>query len=149
MLLARLTRLRFGRSLLALAVALFMAGQAHLYMQFLRVGRGQPTAGLQYMIGHTPSKSLRLESNQDFRAIMELSYYAPRVLKDRDLSYITFQNQGKFPADWYIVHSEGFDAPGPAVLQLPGQPAWYRAAYFGASELSGQAWTIYGHQPTK
>jgi hypothetical protein len=146
MLLARLVRARMGRVVLTAVLALFAVGQAYLYAQFLRVGRGQLTAGLQYMIVHTPT-SLRVASNQDFRAIMELSYFAPRVLKDRELSYVTQQNQARIPADWYIVHGEGYDPPGPTSLQLPGQPTWYRVAYFGASELSGQAWTIYSHQP--
>jgi hypothetical protein len=147
MLLARLVRARMGRVVLTAVLALFAVGQAYLYAQFLRVGRGQLTAGLQYMIVHTPPTSLRVASNQDFRAIMELSYFAPRVLKDRELSYVTQQNQARIPADWYIVHGEGYDPPGPTSLQLPGQPTWYRVAYFGASELSGQAWTIYSHQP--
>jgi hypothetical protein len=146
MLLARLVRARMGREALAVVLALFAAGQAYLYAQFLRVGRGQLTAGLQYMMARTPSTDLRVASNQDFRAIMELSYFAPRVLKDRELSYVTVQNQGRIPADWYILHGEGYDPPGPASLHLPEQPAWYRVAYFGASELSGQAWTIYSHQ---
>jgi hypothetical protein len=136
-----------GRVVLTAVLALFAVGQAYLYAQFLRVGRGQLTAGLQYMIAHTPPTFLRVASNQDFRAIMELSYFAPRVLKDRELSYVTLQNQARIPADWYIVHGEGYDPPGPTSLQLPGQPTWYRVAYFGASELSGQAWTIYSHQP--
>jgi hypothetical protein len=147
MLLARLVRARMGREALAVVLALFAAGQAYLYTEFLRVGRGQLTAGLQYMFARTPSPELGVASNQDFRAIMELSYFAPRVLKDRELSYVTQQNQGRIPADWYILHGEGYDPPGPASLHLPEQPAWYRVAYFGASELSGQAWTIYNHQP--
>ena len=147
MLLARLVQAPMGRGVLAVVLALFVAGQAYLYAKFLRVGRGQLTAGLQYIIAHPPSSPLRVASNQDFRSIMELTYYAPRVLRDRELSYVTRQNQGSFPADWYIIHGEGYDPPGPAALHVPDQPTWYRVAYFGASELSGQAWTIYSHQP--
>src|SRR5207245_1672679 len=147
MLLAQLVGARMGRMALTAVLALFALGQARLYAQFLQVGRGQPTEGLQFMMAHTKSKALRVASNQDFRAIMELSYFAPRVLKDRKLAYVTLQNQERYPADWYIVHGAGYDPPGPASLQSPKQPAWYRVAYFGASELSGQAWTIYSHQP--
>jgi hypothetical protein len=147
MLLAPLVKGRIGRGVLIVILALFLAGQAYLYEQFLRVGRGQFTAGLQYMIAHTPSPLLRVASNSDFRSAMELDYYAPRVLGNRQLSYITTQNQGWIAADWYIFHGEGYDPPGPAALQAPNRPPWYRVAYFGASELSGQAWTIYSHQP--
>ena len=147
MLLARLLEVRAGRSVLTVVLALFVAGQAYLYLHFLRVGRGQISAGLQYMIAHTPSPAIRVASNQDFRALTELNYFAPRLLGDRQLAYVTLENQAKFPADWYIFHGEGYDPPGPAVLYNQKQSAWYRAAYFGSSDLSGQAWTIYSHQP--
>lgn len=147
MLLARLLEVRAGRSVLTVMLALFVAGQAYLYLRFLRVGRGQISAGLQYMIAHTPSPAIRVASNQDFRALTELNYFAPRLLGDRQLAYVTLENQAKFLADWYIFHGEGYDPPAPALLYNQNQPAWYRAAYFGCSELSGQAWTIYSHQP--
>jgi hypothetical protein len=147
MLLARLLELRAGRPVLTVVLALFVVGQAYLYLRFLRVGRGQISAGLQYMIAHTPSPAIRVASNQDFRALTELNYFAPRLLGDRQLAYVTLENQAKFPADWYIFHGEGYDPPGPALLYNQNQPAWYRTAYFGSSELSGQAWTIYSHQP--
>jgi uncharacterized membrane protein len=147
MLLARLLELRAGRPVLTVVLALFVVGQAYLYLRFLRVGRGQISAGLQYMIAHTPSPAIRVASNQDFRALTELNYFAPRLLGDRQLAYVTLENQAKFPADWYIFHGEGYDPPGPAVLYNQKQSAWYRAAYFGSSDLSGQAWTIYSHQP--
>jgi uncharacterized membrane protein len=147
MLLARLLEVRAGRSVLTVVLALFVAGQAYLYLHFLRVGRGQISAGLQYMIAHTPSPTIRVASNQDFRALTELNYFAPRLLGDRQLAYVTLENQAKFPADWYIFHGEGYDPPGPAHLYNQNQTVWYRAAYFGSSELSGQAWTIYSHQP--
>jgi hypothetical protein len=147
MLLARLVKERIGQGVLAVTLALFLAGQAYLYAQFLRVGRGQFTAGLQYMVAHTPSPVLRVASNSDFRSATELNYYTPQVLENQQLSYVLRQDQGWFPADWYILHGEGYDPPGPAALHLPNQPPWYRVAYFGAAELSGQAWTIYSHQP--
>jgi hypothetical protein len=147
MLLARLVLAPRGRGILAAALALFVWGQAHLYAEFLRVGRGQFTAGLQYIMAHTPSGPLRMESNQDFRSIMELRYYAPRVVDKGELLYVPQQRQGTIPVDWFLFHGEGYDPPGPTELKLPHQPTWYRAAYFGASELSGQAWTIYSHTP--
>jgi hypothetical protein len=149
MLLARLVEARTGRAVPAVVLALFVAGQGYLYAQFLRVGRGEFTAGLQYIIAHTPSPPLRMASNQDFRMIMELNYFAPRVLGHQELLYVTRQKQESFPADWYIFHGEGYDPPGPTELTVAQQPKWYRVAYFGASELSGQAWTIYSHQPAQ
>jgi len=147
MLLAKLSRTPAWRIALAAVLALFLAGQAHLYVKFLQVGRGQFTAALQYMMARTPQPRIVVASNQDFRSSVELAYFAPRVLHNHQLLYLTRDNHASFQPDWYILHQEGDQAPGPSTLSVPGQPTWYRAAYFGASELSGQAWTIYSHQP--
>jgi hypothetical protein len=146
-LLAQLARTRTGRMALAAVLALFLAGQTNLYANFLQVGRGQFTAALQYMMKHTPSPRVSVASNQDFRSTVELAYYAPRVLGNQQLLYVPLESRASTQPDWYILHEEGYETPGPLVLIAPGQPTWYRVAYFGASELSGQAWTIYGHQP--
>lgn len=149
MLLARLASAQKGRIALVAVLALFLAGQVHLYKQFLQVGRGQFTAALQYMIAHTQSSQLKLASDQDFRSNVELAYFAPRVLRNRQLLYVTRDSRTSIDPDWYIVHKEGYEPSGPAVLNAPDQPTWYRVAYFGASELSGQAWTIYSRQPVR
>ena len=57
MLLARLITMQRGRIAVVAVLALFLAGQTHLYTQFLQVGRGQFTAALQYMIAHTSRRS--------------------------------------------------------------------------------------------
>jgi len=149
MLLARLVTAQKGRIAVVAVLALFLAGQVHLYAQFLQVGRGQFNAALQYMTAHTQSSQLKLASDQDFRSSVELAYFAPRVLRNQQLVYVTRDSRGSIEPDWYIVHKEGYEAPGPAELKISGQPTWYRVENFGASELSGQAWTIYRRQPVK
>ncbi len=149
MLLARLVTVQSGRIAIVTVLALFLAGQTHLYTQFLQVGRGQFTVALQYMTAHTQSSQLKLASDQDFRSSVELAYFAPKVLNNQQLLYVTRDSRASTEPDWYIVHKEGYEAPGPAELIVRDQPTWYRVTYFGASELSGQAWTIYSHQPVK
>jgi hypothetical protein len=143
--LARLGATRTGRIALTGLLALFLAGQASLYAGFLRVGRGDFRGALEYIVRHTSEPRIIVASSQDFRAGVELSYFAPRVV-NKQLLYVQGDNRALAP-DWYILHQEGYEAPGPEVLNTPGQPAWYRRAYFGAAELAGQAFTIYSHQP--
>jgi hypothetical protein len=149
MLLARLATSHRGRVTLVAVLALFLTGQVHLYRHFLQVGRGQFTAALQYMITHTQSSQLKLASDQDFRSNVELAYFAPRVLSNQQLLYVTKDSRASIEPAWYILHKEGYEAAGPAEVNASGQRTWYRVAYFGASELSGQAWTIYSHQPVR
>ena len=146
-LLARLTGSRMGRFALAAVLTVFLAGQVFHYRAFLQVGRGQPQAALQYISNHTAAPEISVASNQDFRSAIELGYFAPRVLKDRQLLfYVSGTDRTLLKPEWYIVHEEGSESPGPAVLNESGRPIWHRAAYFGASELSGQAWTLYRRQ---
>jgi hypothetical protein len=147
-LLARLSETLAGRGLLAIALILFLAGQMLPYAKFLQVGRGQFTSALGFIKSHTPSPRLILASNQDFRSRIELTYYGPRVFRNWEILYVPQGSRAVQP-EWYILHQEGYEKAGPVTLDLPGQPTWYRAAYFGASELSGQAWTVYAHEPIK
>ena len=149
MLLARLARSRAGRAAAAALLLLFVAGETRLYLNFLQVGRGQFTAALEFMETQTPSSPLVVASNQDFRSGIELAYYWPRVAINRQLQYVPQGTSSPIKPEWYISHQEGYEPPGPAELHIAGQPVWYRVAYFGASELSGQAWTIYSHQPMR
>lgn len=146
MLLARLARVQTGRLAVALLLVIFFAGHMRLYAQFLQVGRGQYGAALTYMMAHTNSDDVTVASNQDFRSRFELAYYVPRVMGRRQLLYGPAEGKGSFQPEWYILHEEGYEAPGPEQWVGPGQTQWHRAAYFGASELSGQAWTIYRRQ---
>jgi len=146
-LLAALARNRRGRMACAAILVLFLAGQSRLYARFLQVGHGQFTAALEFMMAHTPAPRVIVTSDQDYRSSVELAWYAPRLLKRQQLFYVP-QGNSSMPPDWYIFHQEGYELPAPPSLNLPGQPTWFRVAYFGASELSGQAWTIYSHHPT-
>lgn len=147
-LLARLIASPAKRVALGALLSLFLTGQMQAYSRFLRVGRGQFTAALNYISTHTNSPEISLASNQDFRSSVELGYYAPRVLKGQQiLFYVTRDDRTFVKPDWYILHEEGSDPPGPVVLNALGHPTWQRVAYFGASELSGQAWTIYRRLP--
>ncbi|MGN6367928.1 MAG: hypothetical protein ACTHN5_06670 [Phycisphaerae bacterium] len=122
-------------------MGLFLAGEGAMYWEFLEVGRGGVMAGLRYIAASTPGPFLNVASSVDFRGQVEVLYYRG-ITGKRPVSYIKHEDVGFFVPDWYIVHSEGYDAEGPARLKADGFE-WERVKYFGASELSGQAWTVY------
>ena len=147
MMLERLSKNRMAPATLTVVCGIFLVAQGYLYTKFLEVGRGQFSEALHFVLERTPTPLLA--SNQDFRAAVELSYFAPRVPGGKGIAYLTARNPGHLTPDWYIVHGEGYEEPGPATLDFPNGTRWYRAAYFGASELSGQALTIYRHGPER
>jgi hypothetical protein len=122
-------------------MGLFLAGEGVRYVEFLRVGRGGVAAALRFIAESTPGPFLNVASNQDFRAEVELGYYRG-VTGKRPVSYIKRGDQGFFVPDWYIVHSEGYEPEGAERMEAGGY-VWERVKYFPASELSGQAWTVY------
>ena len=122
-------------------MGLFVVGEGVLYGEFLRVGRGHVGAGLRFIAESTPGPFLNVASSQDFRAQVELMYYRG-VTGNRPVSYVRHGDEGFFVPDWYIVQGAGYDAEGAERIE-PGGARWERVGYFGASELSGQAWTVY------
>ncbi len=136
-----------ARGVFAAGVAvlgIFVVGEFRVYMEFLRMGRGEPSKALRYISQQTGTPFINIASSQDLRAQVELAYFGPKIFgKKRPVSYIRQQDQTFFSPEWYILHSEGFDPEGPERLELPDQPVWRRVGYFPAAELSGQAWTVY------
>lgn len=142
-LLARLLRMGRGRIAFVALCSLFVAAQGHLYVNFLQVGRGQFTASLRYMMQHSDSARITVASSKDFRSVVELAYFWPRVTTNRPLRYMSHDDAASSQPEWYILHQEGYESPGPPEFHTAAHATWQRTAYFGASELSGQAWTIY------
>ncbi len=135
------------RSLQFLVVGLFIAGNLLLYSQFLPVGRGQYVAALQFLDKNTHSPVITINSDQDFRAGIELDFYQ-RLFPPGRIRFIPNGEHTSEPAEWAIFHSDGISPPWPDNF-IWGRNTATKAVYFGCSELSGQAWTIYHLAPIR
>jgi hypothetical protein len=92
--------------------------------------------------GLAAGPGLVVKSDQDMRTIIELGYYRKLVPPPREIRYVLMSDWARQRADWLIVHGEGTDNVPDATLVIGGD-VWKRASYYGCSELSGQAWTVY------
>jgi hypothetical protein len=138
LLLERLSAVRLGKLIVPALIALFLIGQSFLYGSFLKVSRGQITMALREKAAETPKTIMTIASKQDFRGSAECRYFQDAVPGKK----ILFLPAGDPSADWFVLHREGYEPPGPPQYVYLGT-TWYRVGYFGASELSGQAWTVY------
>jgi hypothetical protein len=142
LLLDNLSAVRFGKFIVPVLIAFFLIGQSFLYANFLKVGRGQITTALRVLkAAETPNPTVSITSNQDFRGSVECRYFQDGV-PGKKILYLVSSELGNITPDWFVIHREGYQPPGPPQFVLLGT-TWYRAGYFGASELSGQAWTVY------
>ncbi len=133
---------RLRRHLLIALLGLFVAGNATLYARFLSVGRGQYSEALRFIARNTTGPTIAIASDQDFRAGVELDYYQRVLPPNQKLRYITNSNLGHELPQWVIMQSEALDPPLPATLVID-TTSYSKVAYYGCSELAGQAWTIY------
>lgn len=136
---------RFPRALRLLILGLFIAGNLLLYVQFLSVGRGQYSKALLFMDQHTNSPVITINSDQDFRAGVELDFYQ-RIFPPGRVRFVPDGGHTSQPAEWAIFHTEALDPPRLDSF-VWGNSIATKVAYYGCSELSGQAWTIYHLTP--
>ena len=137
----RVGAMRSGVWVGGILMGVFLVGQGVLYGRFLEVGRGNVFGGLQFMADRTAGPFVNLASSQDLRGLTEVQYFGPRVVGKRVL-YLGSGDSGWVVPEWYVVHSEGYDGEGAEGIEAGGA-RWERVGYFGAAELSGQAWTVY------
>ena len=136
---------RFPRAVQLAGLGLFVIGNLFLYSQFLPVGRGQFTKAILFMDQNTSAPIITVSSDQDFRAGIELDFYQ-HILPPGRVRLVPNGQHTSEPSEWAIFHSE---ALAPPLLDkfVWGKMIATKVAYYGCSELSGQAWTIYHLTP--
>ena len=119
-------------------------GKGVLFGRFLEVGRrGNVLGALQFMADRTAGPFVNVASSQDLRGLTEVQYFRRgRGVVGKRVLYVGAGDLGWVEPEWYVVHSEGFDPEGAERVEARGM-VWERVGYFGAAELSGQAWTVY------
>ena len=76
----------------------------------------------------------------DFRGSVECRHFQDAV-PGKKILYVLSSDVASNIHDWFVIHREGYEPPGPP--QFDFFTTWHRVGFFGASELSGQAWTVY------
>jgi len=131
------------RAAAALAIAGFLAGNAHSAARFLALGRGGFGAALRYMAERSEGGRIVVGSDHDFRNGMTLRFYARALPPGRQLDY---RAHGAWPPEgpeWYLVHRAERPLDPPAEIALPGAGRYALAAEFDHAAISGFYCAVY------
>ncbi|HVX85475.1 MAG TPA: glycosyltransferase family 39 protein [Phycisphaerae bacterium] len=120
-------------------MAAFVVGQAVLVANFLRVGRGDPAAGVAYLAAHTSTAEIPIVSSRPQRLTIELWYDQRMLPEGRSFEVVSDAAHGEAP--WLLLEDVAVsEAPG--TLNVQGS-RWRKAAAWDSSDLSGQTWIVY------
>jgi hypothetical protein len=123
-------------------VLLYLLGQSVLISRFFKVGRGNISGAVAYILAHDPSPVIVISSDHYAREVMEFPYMESLLPPDRILQSTPVPGAPRGP-NWFVVHREGGDPPGPAATVSQLGDRYVRVAVFPCSLLSGQAWNLY------
>jgi hypothetical protein len=137
---------RFGnsqRGLLALGVAVFLAGNVQRDYFLLKIGRGQYSAAIEYMLRQTPRGQVRVGSDHDFRNRTVLEFYASRLPDGDRLSYVDQPHLAQSPPEWFLLHSQNLAYVPPAQIGVDKAGAYSLVKRYGFAGVSGWSWFLY------
>lgn len=137
------SKLRWMRLSAPAVLALILAGQIPRIASLLNYGRGQYTAALWYIAGHTPTEQLRIGSDHDFRNRMVLDFYARHLKLGKPLHYIGQEHWSEDTPDWVILHSQDTHYRPPGHVDFTGRRNFDLVAEYPFSGYSGWSWFLY------
>jgi len=131
------------RLLLVLAIMLLIVGQAIRTYPLLTIGRGSYSLALAHIMKNSPRPTILVGSDHDFRNRVLLDFYAPFMLKDKDLRYIHQSRWHEEPPDWFFTHSQEL-LYQPPTRYLLKEVGFYRLVdEYRFSGISGWNWFLY------
>ena len=131
------------RTAAAVALGVFLLGNAHAAARFLALGRGGYGAALRFMADASEGERIVVGSDHDFRNELVLRFYARTLPPGRRLDY---RRHGAWPPggpDWYVVHRSARPSQPAAEIDVPGAGRYALAAEFDHAAISGFYWAVY------
>jgi hypothetical protein len=134
---------RLPRSVVFIALGLFLVGNGAHTFRLIRDGRGQYQKALRYILAQTPTKTVTVGSDYDFRNSLVIDYYAKSAGPGRTIQYCASTPWPAQGMQWLFLHRlDGEAAPLRAIADKPGHP--YRLEQvFPHAALSGWDWYVY------
>jgi hypothetical protein len=131
------------RGLLALGIAVFLAGNIQRDYFLLKIGRGQYSAAVAYMLRQSPPGQVRVGSDHDFRNPLVLEFYASRRQDGNRLLYVDQSHLSQLPPEWFLLHSQDLNYVPPPQIELKNVGGYSLTKRFGFAGVSGFNWFLY------
>src|SRR5574342_1386507 len=134
---------RAGRTVGLLALAGFLLGNGAHTARLLRDGRGQYQRALRYVAERSPTATITVASDWDFRNQMVIQYYAKAAGPGHSLQYYRRKQLPAEGPQWMFLHRlDGEDAPTDD-LSGEGRVRYRLDRTFPHAPLSGWTWYVY------
>ena len=126
-----------------IALGLFLVGNGAHTFRLIRDGRGQYQKALRYILAQTPTATVTVGSDYDFRNFLVIEYYAKIAGPGRTIQCCSSKQWPAEGTRWIFRHSlDGEPAPPAAFVDKAGHP--YRLdRVFTHAALSGWTWYVY------
>ena len=135
---------RASRLAAAMATTLFLAGQAPRLERLMTEGRGQYRPALAYIVHQTPSRPIRVATDDRFGTALVVAHHARRL----GLGQVVIVPVLDTPAaDWYIVPRLPDEAPPPDALRDAMGREYRFERLFETAPLSGLRWFLFRRAP--
>ncbi len=136
-----------ARVLVAALAALLVLGNGWRTACFWRDGRGGYLAAMQAMAaGTAPGAPVRVAADHDFRTLMMLRYYAPRLPGARFAYYAGGLEADE--AEWLLVHAQTRTFQPPATYRAADGRVYRLQRVFPMAGYSGWHWALYRRPPS-
>lgn len=132
-----------GRSLLALAMTVFLAGNLQRDYFLLTLGRGQYSEAIAYMLRQTPSGPVRVGSDHDFRNPTVLQFYASRLPGGNRLRYVDEVHGPELRPEWFLLHSQDLNYVPSPQIDVDKVGTYSLVKRYGYAGVSGWSWFLY------
>jgi len=134
---------RAGRAACGLVLAGFLLGGGVHAARLLRDGRGQYQAALRYVGTHTPTRTITLSSDSDFRNVAVIAYYAKAVGPAHYLQYYSTTNLPPGGPQWVVLHRLDGEPPPNADLLAADGGHYRQEGVYPHAPLSGWTWYLF------
>jgi hypothetical protein len=135
------------RGLLALGIAIFLAGNFQRDYFLLDFGRGKYSAATEYMFRQTPHGPVSIGSDNDFRNSIVLEFYASRRRDGDRLLYVGQSQLARHPPEWFLLHSQDLSYIPPPQIGVKDAGTYSLDKRFGFAGVSGFSWFVYRRSP--
>ena len=135
---------RMGRMIGAVLLAGFLVGNGVHAARLLRDGRGQYQAALRYIAERTPTGTITVSSDSDFRNFGVMDYYKSAVGPGHTLQYCAGNQLPPDGPQWVFLHRLDDSVPPPADSLFIANAWHYQLVrVFPHAPLSGWEWFVY------
>ena len=133
----------YGKIGFVLILTLILGGNIALTARFLKYGRGNYHAAVQYMIEQTPAGNVLIGSDNDFRNKLVLTFYFSRAGQDDRAIYFELDHWPAEGPEWVLTHDlTQHYSPMPSLSDNQGN-SYRLVRLFPFAGFSGFHWALY------